>query len=461
MVRSTTVNRMSETVRQVTPGARRKIIGGFAGRVKLGLVGEAGRRKSAMGAALLGAAVVAGLVGLNGCAGNQTQNVEKTTGGSTAEARTGLAELQDDGKQATGSREKGDSGDIIAANTGLDSDLLSRVVKGYESGDWMEDDPAGKDTGAASSSAGNIDPGGFAPGTRKPADSQPGRTAAADTVSPVPADAALADLQENGSVDRSTTGGVAGSSGDKTDSESQKSIQADPLSVLRQKLRDESDAPFYSSVLSVLLDVYADSGAEQFDLPATSPDLSDDELKALRYLQEFSRTIHRDVYEQDSIEPLAEAAEKLADELKQSMPMSIPTLELCSKVDGYGQYTTMPGHRFLVNRPQRVGVYVELSNFSTENLPDGQYRIEVTQTLTLYDELGTKAWEEGPHTFRDVSRNRRRDFFLAVPVYLPGLSIGRYNLKVSMRDENSGAVAEGTIPIEVVADPRLTGSDDS
>ncbi|HEB60372.1 MAG TPA: hypothetical protein ENJ06_00950, partial [Phycisphaeraceae bacterium] len=108
------MNRMSETVRQVTPGARKKIIGGCTGRVKLGFVGEAGRGKSAMGAALLGAAMIAGLVGLNGCAGNQTQNVEKTTGGSTAEARTGLAELQDDGKQATGSREKGDSGDIIA-----------------------------------------------------------------------------------------------------------------------------------------------------------------------------------------------------------------------------------------------------------------------------------------------------------------------------------------------------------
>jgi hypothetical protein len=33
--------------------------------------------------------------------------------------------------------------------------------------------------------------------------------------------------------------------------------------------------------------------------------------------------------------------------------------------------------------------------------------------------------------------------------------VGRYHLKVRIRDEKSGAEAEGSIPFEMVADPRM------
>jgi hypothetical protein len=53
----------------------------------------------------------------------------------------------------------------------------------------------------------------------------------------------------------------------------------------------------------------------------------------------------------------------------------------------------------------------------------------------------------------DTSRNKRRDFYLINRIELPStLSIGRYQLKVIMRDLVSGAEAEAIIPIEIVAE---------
>jgi hypothetical protein len=53
---------------------------------------------------------------------------------------------------------------------------------------------------------------------------------------------------------------------------------------------------------------------------------------------------------------------------------------------------------------------------------------------------------------RDESRNRLRDYYLTNRVRLPGnLGVGRYHLKVVMRDLIGEKVAETIIPIEIVA----------
>jgi hypothetical protein len=56
----------------------------------------------------------------------------------------------------------------------------------------------------------------------------------------------------------------------------------------------------------------------------------------------------------------------------------------------------------------------------------------------------------------DRSRTRRDDFFI-VQVITPGerLAVGRYQLKVRLRDEKSGAEAESAVGFEMVADPAL------
>jgi hypothetical protein len=53
---------------------------------------------------------------------------------------------------------------------------------------------------------------------------------------------------------------------------------------------------------------------------------------------------------------------------------------------------------------------------------------------------------------KTVSRNLVRDYYLINQVTLPAnLSIGKYHLKVVMRDLVSGHVAESIVPIEIVA----------
>jgi hypothetical protein len=38
------------------------------------------------------------------------------------------------------------------------------------------------------------------------------------------------------------------------------------------------------------------------------------------------------------------------------------------------------------------------------------------------------------------------------------LSVGKYTLKVRLRDEKSGAETEGSLPFEMVADPKLAAA---
>ncbi len=56
----------------------------------------------------------------------------------------------------------------------------------------------------------------------------------------------------------------------------------------------------------------------------------------------------------------------------------------------------------------------------------------------------------------DVTSKTRRDFFTTQLIALPpALSVGKYHLKIRVRDENSGAEAEDSLPFEMVADSKL------
>jgi hypothetical protein len=149
------------------------------------------------------------------------------------------------------------------------------------------------------------------------------------------------------------------------------------------------------------------------------------------------------------------------DEIKQQLDawsgLAIKRAALCTRVDGYGRYETFPSYRFMAGRDQEMIVYTELERFAqTESTgPDGlpRYRVELSQRLELYhvaDDLNT--WNRAAETVRDESRNRLRDYYLTNRVRLPGnLGVGRYHLKVVMRDLIGEKVAETIIPIEIVA----------
>ena len=148
------------------------------------------------------------------------------------------------------------------------------------------------------------------------------------------------------------------------------------------------------------------------------------------------------------------------DEVFGAQPLSIETLQLCRRVDSYGVYEPFATTRFLAGKKNRVLVYVELENFKHEPVEDGRYEVRLEQSVELFDATGeTTVWRQGPVQLVDVSRNKRRDFFIVYPIDLPAnLTAGGYRLKVRIADKHTGSLCEQTMhDIKIVADQALVG----
>lgn len=154
---------------------------------------------------------------------------------------------------------------------------------------------------------------------------------------------------------------------------------------------------------------------------------------------------------------LASQLESMRIQLAEWSGMVITRAALCTRVDGFGRFETFPSYRFRAGLEHEIIVYTELENFVQRETtgPDGlaRYSIELSQRLELYhvaDDLNT--WNRSADTVRDESRNRLRDYYLTNRVWLPpNLGVGRYHLKVVMRDLIGEKIAETIIPIEIVS----------
>lgn len=160
---------------------------------------------------------------------------------------------------------------------------------------------------------------------------------------------------------------------------------------------------------------------------------------------------------------VAAVLDRIRRELDSRAGLRILRAELCTRVTGFGQYETFPANRFIAGRAQPVIVYAEVDRFGHREStgPDGRprYEIELSQRLELYhvaDNLNT--WNRAAEMDKTVSRNLVRDYYLINQVTLPAnLSIGKYHLKVVMRDLITGNMAETIIPIEIVAGSEPAG----
>jgi len=141
---------------------------------------------------------------------------------------------------------------------------------------------------------------------------------------------------------------------------------------------------------------------------------------------------------------------------------------LCTRVEGFGRFDVYSSNTFVAGTPIRAVVYTQLVDFGTrpardtdpvqKNVPLGeQVSVDLTQEISLFhDPDGLLAWHRPGQIVVETSRTKRSDFYLVQQIELPAtVSIGRYNLKVTVIDRTSGAMAERVIPIEVVADARL------
>jgi len=154
---------------------------------------------------------------------------------------------------------------------------------------------------------------------------------------------------------------------------------------------------------------------------------------------------------------LEDLAEELADAIDQRKPLTIGNLKLCKKVNGFGVYETFGKNVFLAGQSHPMIVYAELDHFRSDVGPDGKNRVRLTQEVVLYNDAdGLPVWRQRPVAITDESYNRREDFFVVQVIRLSDrLTVGKYQLKVTITDDVGQSVDEATVPIQIVADPEL------
>lgn len=193
-----------------------------------------------------------------------------------------------------------------------------------------------------------------------------------------------------------------------------------------------------------------DEPVPQLDTISTLPSEDRDLLTAVMDGMSNFRSglrANRNMLLSEKVKPILD----LADRVRSQAELNIPVIAICSRVQGFGVYDPMPTTlRAGIDNP--VIIYCEVENFSSQQDDKGIWQTKLSQEAVLYTETGYPAWRDKSDIPLDLSRNRRHDFFVVKKVTLPrNLNIGRYNLKVSIVDEQVKRVAENSVPIQLMA----------
>lgn len=191
------------------------------------------------------------------------------------------------------------------------------------------------------------------------------------------------------------------------------------------------------------------------------PGLTPREREILREFQTFFTSLGETLDgAADAEQAITSAIEQLRAGLRTEPQLNLGTVALCTRVGGFGDFDQFDKYAFLAHSQQQAIVYIEIENFTSELNQRNEWVTELSQQLTIYsDRDGIPVWREDWQSATDRTRNKRTDFFVVQLITLPQpLSVGRYHLKVRVRDERSGAEAEASVPFEMVADPKMAAS---
>ena len=247
-----------------------------------------------------------------------------------------------------------------------------------------------------------------------------------------------------------------------TSPESAAALQPDRLKQLMVDLsRDlHANAAYSETPLKELLVISAMSlvDPERKLNPEAMPDLTEKERELLGKVQVFFTDLSESLTDASTAPTaVAAAANTLHDSLTQKPELQLSTTALCTRVGGFGDFTPFSKNSFLAHSDQKTIVYLEIGDFTSQPNDKGEFVTELSQQLIIYsDRDGIPVWTEDWQSAVDVTKNQRQDFFTVQVITLPkALSVGKYTLKIRVRDEKSGAETEGAIPFEMVADPKL------
>jgi len=233
-------------------------------------------------------------------------------------------------------------------------------------------------------------------------------------------------------------------------------IAADLAALLITEARG-SERPMEQARRLALLAAVAPGEVDAW-LEAQAPAvLSPSELDRARTL----RTLAKGLAERPEAQ-LGAVTRAATEALEAQRGLRITRAELCSRASGFGRFTPLAANRFLAGDRKRAVLYLEADAFeqrkvTLENGLPG-YEVDLERELRLYhDADGLLAWRRPAEPVVYQTQTKLRDYFMTERVELPrSLSIGKYQLKLVLRDRASGAVAEEILPVEVVADQSLT-----
>lgn len=244
---------------------------------------------------------------------------------------------------------------------------------------------------------------------------------------------------------------------DVTDTERVSRSADDLASALRKRAETET-APFGTLVALGALDLVTPGlGAPG----TTTGSLTSAEDRALAAWRSALSQASSELTSGSGPETIERLAKGLLDTLNTDRSLDVARFALCTRVDGFGQFEEFATTSFLARRRHQAIVYVEVDRFTSapasDTLGTAGFEVALVQGVSLYHADGTLAWRQTDQETIDFSRNQRRDFFVVQRIELPEtLTVGSYNLKVTMRDKATGAIAERTLPITIVADAALT-----
>lgn len=137
--------------------------------------------------------------------------------------------------------------------------------------------------------------------------------------------------------------------------------------------------------------------------------------------------------------------------------LRVPAVEFCTRVAAFGVYDALPDAQLLAFQSNRVIVYMEVDNFSSQHIEDQSWRTVLASRMEVLTADGQSLWTHHEPEIEDLSHRRRRDFFLAQLITLPpSLGPGDYVFKVSIEDVQAAKVAEAVRPFTIRERSSLT-----
>lgn len=194
--------------------------------------------------------------------------------------------------------------------------------------------------------------------------------------------------------------------------------------------------------------------------PNALPDLTEREREVFGTLQTFFADLGKELRgDCDPEAVVVDAVSRLRDQLIVEPQLSIRTIALCSRVQSFGNYDELKSRTFLAQRDTRFGLYIEVENYVSELNKNNEWITELSREIIIYtDRDGIAVAKEDWQLAVDTAKHKRTDFYVAQLVELPpSLGVGKYHLKIRVRDEKSGAIAESAIDFTLVADEALIG----